>query len=248
MNDFDDYRTICWQVDGTTGFLVLNQPPGNIMNLTFFDEFEDWLDQVEKATPELIIISGASRHFSSGTDLDQLLSEVERSTLEEGTAGNCRIPAFISRNSKIFKRLSNLKIPVIAAISGVCIGSAFELALHCHFRISSKEGLFGLPETTFGLIPGLGGIAAMQRILKRAKAMEYLLRGKTFAASEALDLGLIDMIAERRDLRDVVLGFGRKLPENFKDFDRALLIHKIRKMSQSLENLRTITRYEQEAC
>ena len=78
------------------------------------------------------------------------------------------------------------EIPVVAAIRGVCIGSAFEFALLCHFRICSEDAVFGLPESTFNLLPGLGGIRRITRLAGKATALELALRGRTFGAAEAL--------------------------------------------------------------
>jgi enoyl-CoA hydratase len=100
----------------------------------------------------------------------------------------------MKKNLESFKSVEDIGIPVIAAIKGVCIGSAFELALFCHFRLCTTNAVVGLPESTFGLMPGLGGIQKVLELTSKVKAMELVFRGNTLNAQEALNTGIIDRI------------------------------------------------------
>jgi len=108
-----------------------------------------------------------------------------------------------------------LSLPVISAIRGICLGSALELALFSHFRFCGEEAIFGLPESTFNLIPGIGGIQRFVSLAGKAQALDYILTGRTFDAPTALNLGVVDMILPRKELLTRAEEFAQWLPENY---------------------------------
>ena len=57
----------------------------------------------------------------------------------------------------LFERIYNLPFPTLSAIKGACLGGGLELAMSCDFRFGQKKSLYGLPETSLGIIPGAGG-------------------------------------------------------------------------------------------
>ncbi|MBN1496983.1 MAG: enoyl-CoA hydratase/isomerase family protein [Spirochaetes bacterium] len=137
-----------------------------------------------------IVIRGAGRHFSSGADLDDLRNAVS----DRGA----RAPALLRNNLSAFGFFENCGVPVVAAIQGVCLGSAFELALACHARVCGAGSVLGLPESTFGLMPGCGGITRMLSLAGRARTLELVLSGATFTAEEALAWNLVDVVTPRK--------------------------------------------------
>lgn len=92
--------------------------------------------------------------------------------------------------------------PVVAAINGLCMGGGFELALACDLRIASMAASsIGLPETRIGIFPGGGGTQRLPRVVGEARALEIILRGQTFAADEALAIGLVHEVHNEPVLR-----------------------------------------------
>lgn len=139
-----------------------------------------------------IVIYGAGRHFSSGADLADL-----RNAIDERGAGTT---ALLRDNLTAFGFFERCSVPVVAAIRGICLGSAFELALACHARVCGAGAVLGLPESTFGLMPGCGGITRMLSLAGRARTLELALSGATFTAEEALAWKLVDVVAPRKDV------------------------------------------------
>ena len=159
-------KKISWEVRDDIGYLNFIDAPENRMDTLFFQELQMLTtDTIPKSKIVAIIISGSGRHFSSGANLDDLFHEIENEKRESSV---------LIANHHSLKFLNDLNIPVIAAIKGVCLGSALELALHCHFRLCSNDAIFGLPESSFGLIPGLGGIPKLRQLAGKAKALESL--------------------------------------------------------------------------
>ncbi len=204
---------IQWVVEDRIGWFTFGQPPSNTMTMQFFSAFGQWIDHVS-ADPSLkaIIILGNGRHFSSGADLHELLENSSET--------------WLMRNSLNFARLGLLKIPVIAAIRGICLGSAFELALFCHFRICAEDAVLGLPEASYNLMPGIGGIGHMANLAGKASGIELVLQGATFQSAEAKEMGLIDTVVTKKDLTRVAGDFARALPENLIPGNRKIYIKK----------------------
>ncbi|HNW73564.1 MAG TPA: enoyl-CoA hydratase/isomerase family protein [Bacteroidales bacterium] len=202
VTNFQSHNTLSWTRSDGIGNLILNMPPSNTMSFRFFNEFKEWIGNPDRFDGlKAVIIHGAGRHFSSGSDLDSLLSEIDRvQQIVSGEDTTCSVPPFLPENYNSFLALERLNLPVIAAISGVCIGSGFELSLFCDFRICTHDAVLGLPESTFGLMPGLGGIQRFAQLAGKSRAVEYVLRGCTFQASDALEMGLVDLTVPRSEL------------------------------------------------
>jgi enoyl-CoA hydratase/carnithine racemase len=201
-----DFKTIIWNIEDCIGHLILNQPPSNSMNKLFFDELKLLhLELIPKSDLKAIIISGKGRHFSSGADLNELLQRVLSDCNDD------KEPEFLLHNSTVFNFFEKLEIPVIAAISGVCIGSALELALSCHFRFCEEGSLLGLPESTFNIMPGCGGTQLLTRLTGFSKAVEIILEGRNISPEEALSLGIVDKITPRKQVVQIATNFANEI-------------------------------------
>ncbi|MFP4023395.1 MAG: enoyl-CoA hydratase/isomerase family protein [Thiohalospira sp.] len=208
------FSTINWHTKNKIGFLELNNPPSNKMNSIFFDEFYEWrAGVVQKAEIESLIIYGKGRHFSSGAVVDDLVQIIQKSQNQTGDIKE--VSAYLNKNSRIFFSLKELDIPVISAVRGVCLGSAFELALCADFVICAEKSVLGLPESTFGLIPGCTGTFILPKITTKAIAMELILTGKTFSAEQALNWNLIHRVVPTKQLMDEAIGIANQLKTNF---------------------------------
>ena len=198
MKGNSKYTSLEFFIAGGIGHLVLNKPPANSMNRLLFNELKYIVShEIPAAKLMALIVSANGRHFSSGADLDEMMLNISDDTSfsEENS-----YPAFLEENNTTFLALSRLKIPVIAALKGICIGSAFELALFCHIRICTENTYMGLPESVFNLMPGCGGIYKLTEIIGKAKAMELILSGKNISATEAKELNIIHKIVARNEL------------------------------------------------
>ena len=208
---------ILWQIKDNIGYLVLHDPPSNKMSIPFFYQLNDTIrNKIKKSGISAIIISGSGRHFSSGADLKDLLKIISKKSIKVFDR-IIHTPLFLRLNNKSFLFFNNLKIPVIAAIQGVCLGSAMELMLSCHARICSDNAVFGFPESTFNLMPGLGGTCKILNYLKYSKALELILKGETFGAEEALKLNLVDSIVPKNALMDQAVLLAKRLSEIYKN-------------------------------
>ncbi|MDQ0464791.1 enoyl-CoA hydratase [Caulobacter ginsengisoli] len=86
--------------------------------------------------------------------------------------------------------------PVIAAINGLCMGGGFEISLACDLRVAAPDvEAIGLPETRIGIFPGGGGTQRLPRVIGEARALEFILRGRTVSGAEAGEMGLVHEVA-----------------------------------------------------
>jgi 3-hydroxyacyl-CoA dehydrogenase/enoyl-CoA hydratase/3-hydroxybutyryl-CoA epimerase len=166
----------------------------NIFDAATLDQLNEDLDAVEKdaSLRGLIIASAKKSIFVAGADLKTLL--------EAAKTGKMR--GFIERGQKVFNRLANLKIPIVAAIHGASAGGGYEVALACDYRVASDDPAtrIGLPETSLGLLPAWGGCTRLPRLIGVENAAEVILKGKLYSAQEAFKLGLVDEVAPRDQL------------------------------------------------
>lgn len=219
------YKTIKFKLSDTIGHLVLDQPPSNKMTFAFFAELNHLIQNIEESKDiKGLVISGNGRHFSSGTDLAAILDVVDKRTIKDASGRPVIIPDFLLKNYFSMRILEQLSFPVIAAIRGACLGSAMELTLFSHFRFCSEDAVFGLPESTFNLIPGLGGISNIYHLSGKARAMELILKGNTFPATEALKFKLVDRILPKKELFHQSFLFAKSISSGYRKEKRKLYL------------------------
>lgn len=178
-------------VSGGIARLTLNAPPGNELNA---DSFRELSRLARETFPGLkvrgMIIMGAGRHFSSGADLAELRSMIAEDRKE-------MIERLLADNVESLLAVEELSFPVVAAVRGCCLGVGLELALACRFRVAQRRAVFALPEATFGIIPGCGGILRMKELTGRSRTVELVLSGRMVSAEEAHAIGLVDVVTTR---------------------------------------------------
>lgn len=180
--------------------IILCDLPNNLMDTVFFEEL-NYINKniVSKNKLAGIIIYSKGRHFSAGANLGELFSNIKKDTrIDNGKI--IKFPEFLFENNKTFLFYRKLNIPIVAAISGVCLGSALEFALFCDYRICSNNAILGLPESTFNIFPGCGGITNLYNLVGCGKALELILTGKNFKADEALEHHIIHKIVDKKNL------------------------------------------------
>jgi enoyl-CoA hydratase len=189
-----NFATFQFKESAKIAYLTLNRSPKNVMDALFFKELA-WL--TARVLPELrvkgLIIQGSGRHFSSGTEIQELMASAVAGQQDSQQE-------LFARNATCFHILTNLAYPVVAAVRGCCIGSGMELALACHCRLASPNALFALPEAQFGLMPGCGGTIRLQELIGRRKAMELILTGRSLLAEEALAYGIVDQLVANNEI------------------------------------------------
>ncbi len=112
---------------------------------------------------------------------------------------------------RVFARIAELRVPVVAALNGHALGGGLELAACADIRIAEPQARLGLPETGLGMVPGWSGT---QRLVNRFGAQvvrRMALGGEIFTAAEALPLGLVDQVVDTGTALDAALAYAQRL-------------------------------------
>jgi len=128
-----------------------------------------------------IVLTGDDQAFAGGADIKEM---AEASAVEMLTRSH--IP--------LFDRVRGIHKPIIAAVSGFCLGGGNELAMTCDMIIASETARFGQPEINLGVIPGAGGTQRLTRAVGKPLAMEMVLNNRWLSGQEALQYGLVNRV------------------------------------------------------
>ena len=174
--------SVDYQLDDGIAVLVIANPPGNALTLGVRRGLQAALARAAHA-PEVhaIVLAGADGIFCAGTDMAGLDTGA---LLQAPTTGE--LQALLEASAK----------PVVAALEGAALGEGFELALAAHWRVASREARLGLPDLKLGLIPGAGGTLRCTRLAGAAAALEMIGAARALSAPRALELGLVDALAD----------------------------------------------------
>jgi enoyl-CoA hydratase len=205
------------------GIIKLDNPPENYLMTPDFIDIEVLKEFVEKNSLKGLIFQGIGRHFCAGADLENLYKMANDNTLQDK----------INFGKNILVYISNLDIPTIASVKGVCFGGGLEIALSCSILVSSEKSLFAFPETNLGLMPGLAGTLNLKRKIGNAGAVNMILSGDTVNGEDALKIGLADYVVETKSVHDFSLNIMKKMTNKpLKVIKNVMLsINNIKKMS-----------------
>lgn len=180
-------------------FVLTMQAPGNnLMTDVFFEEFEKIIQKIKAVSDSAkgLIIRGGGRHFSVGANVESLAKHSSSELFNMKDEYDFPEGHIFRKNC--FLLLNELDIPVVSAVSGFCIGSGSEIAVNSHFRICEKNARVGQPESSFGILPTLGGTARTAEICGLAIACEMVLSGELLSAEQAYKIGWADMVVEKK--------------------------------------------------
>lgn len=151
----------------------------------------------------MVLMSGKADTFIAGGDIEQFLDI--RTAVEAERLSRLGQDALV--------RLERLRVPVVAAIHGACLGGGLELALACRYRVCSDDPktTFSAPEVQLGLIPGLGGTQRLPRRIGLQSALDMILTGRSIRPKRALQMGLVDEMVHPAILTAVAVARARAL-------------------------------------
>ncbi|GGE59858.1 crotonase/enoyl-CoA hydratase family protein [Actibacterium pelagium] len=185
-------------VENHVAAVTLNRPDKkNALNFDLLDALVETAQTLQNNREvRAVVLSGSDDTFSAGIDLNLLksilpkMAEIKEKMLNppEGETANLF--------QKPITIWSELKVPVIAAIYGVCFGAGMQLALGADFRIASPTARLSIMEAKWGLIPDMGITQSLPHLLRADVAKELIMTGRVLSAPEAADLGLITRIAD----------------------------------------------------
>lgn len=179
-------------VDGVA-ILTIDNPPVNVLSRDLRQALLKHIDAVaEDNTVKAAVLVGKHDVFIAGADLKEFGHPLSEPTL-----------------LAVIDAIENCPKPVVAAIDGAALGGGFEIAMACDARVGTATSAVGLPEGTFGIIPGAGGTARLPRLIDAVTALQIITSCRQVKADEAKTLGMIDVIVT--DLTHDAAAFARSL-------------------------------------
>jgi len=212
--------TIRYELDADGVATVTFDEPGSPVNTMTLQ----WQHDLAEAAAQLVrdkdrikgvLLASAKTTFFAGAELNSVL----KLKPEDAAEGFARIEAL----KKSFRTIETFGRPVAALLNGAALGGGWEVALaaHARFALDDRKIQFGTPEVSLGLIPGATGITKTVRLLGLMAANPLLLEGKLFGPHEALELGLVDGLADDiADLRAQALAWLADHPDAMQPWDR----------------------------
>jgi enoyl-CoA hydratase len=172
--------------DPPIALVLLNRPDVmNALNDELMEKLAAALEELDRDEDVLcIVLGGSERAFAAGADIGQMA---------EASA----IDMYEARRIDRWDAIRKVRTPVVAAVSGFCLGGGCELAMACDLIVASETARFGQPETGLGIIPGAGGTQRLTRAIGKAKAMDVVLSGRFLDAYEAERAGLVARVVAR---------------------------------------------------
>jgi len=179
--------------------LVLNRPDAmNTMNPTFWRELDGVLTHIQRdGAARALVISSTGKHFSAGMSLDTFSNAIQMD--DQSPEGRAAIFDSLTDLQATFTKLETLRIPVIVAIQGGCIGGAVDMVTACCIRYATKDTFFCIQEINIGMVADVGTLQRLPRLMSEAVVKELAYTGRRLKADKALMYGLVNEVFETND-------------------------------------------------
>jgi enoyl-CoA hydratase len=172
--------------DGVVATVLLNRPQQlNALSDELMEALVEALIELDRDEAiRCIVLGGSERAFAAGADIGEL-------------AQASAIELLYQRRVERWDEIRALWTPLVAAVSGFCLGGGCELAMSCDLIVASETARFGQPETSLGIIPGAGGTQLLVRAVGKSLAMDMILSGRMLSAREAFAAGLVARVVAK---------------------------------------------------
>ena len=211
------YKSFTVDIADHVANLVLSRPDElNTMSRDFWVELGDVLEEINKNSEvRVVVMSSTGKHFCAGMDLSAFSNGVDNIP-DEKKPDHARIGEAVYRVAKELQgyitSLEKIRVPVIAAIHGGCIGGAVDLVTACDIRLASKDAFFCIQEINIGMAADVGTLQRLPKIIPDSKMREMAYTGRRMYADEAKETGLVsdtyesqeEMLAAANELAKVI--------------------------------------------
>jgi enoyl-CoA hydratase/carnithine racemase len=174
---------------GAVATIRLDRPPANALAREVSLELSAAAKEVSAdGGVRAVVVWGGERIFAAGADIKAMVDY-----------GHEEVASDVGALEQACRDVEAIPTLTIAAINGYALGGGCELALSCDFRFAAQDTRIGLPEIRLGIIPGSGGTQRLPRVVGLPIARDLVYTGRHVNAAEALEIGLVDRVAEGTD-------------------------------------------------
>ncbi|NEX46363.1 enoyl-CoA hydratase [Pseudotabrizicola algicola] len=197
------YDTLIVEVEDYVSLIRLNRPDAlNALNSKLMKELASALQAADRDdNVRVIVLTGSEKAFAAGADVKEMAEKSFTDVYFDNLFG---VEAEI---------IARVRKPIIAAVSGYCLGGGCELAMLADFIIASDTAKFGQPEINLGIVAGMGGTQRLTRFVGKSKSMDMHLTGRFMESAEAERCGLVSRVFPAKDLMTEVMKIAQKIVE-----------------------------------
>ncbi len=195
MVESDEEKLVLIERRGEVAVLTLNRPDKrNALNLALVRALGDSLETLalDGDLRALVLRGAGEKAFVAGADI----GELKERGAEESLAGI---------NARLFQKVEEFPLPIVAACHGWSLGGGMELAMACDIRVASVSARFGQPELNLGILPAAGGMHRLPALVGMGMAKDLVLTGRILNAEEALRAGLVSRVVPDERVFDEAL-------------------------------------------
>ncbi|MDP2252320.1 MAG: enoyl-CoA hydratase-related protein [Hydrogenophaga sp.] len=193
--------TTCFSLSSTddVAHLVMSRPAElNTMNPTFWRELDEVLTRLHnEGTARALVISSTGKHFSAGMSLETFAGAISMD--DQSPEGRAAIFDLLTDMQATFTKLENLRIPVICAIQGGCIGGAVDMVTAACIRYASADAFFCIQEINIGMVADVGTLQRLPKLIPLAVVKELAYTGRRLSADKAMGHGLVNEVFETHE-------------------------------------------------
>ena len=188
----------------------------NTMNRSFWKELSHIMDEINRNSEvRVVIMSSTGKHFCAGMDLDAFSHGVDNIPNDKKPDA-ARVGEAIYRSAKelqgYISSMEKIRVPVIVAIQGGCIGGAVDMVTACDIRLATAKAFFCIQEINIGMAADVGTLQRLPRLIPDSKMRELAYTGRRMYADEAKSSGLVsntydsqeDMLAAAKELAEQI--------------------------------------------
>jgi enoyl-CoA hydratase len=189
-----------FNLEGDVGEIVIADPPLNLFGLELSRDLASAAGEAGDSAARAIVVRAEGDNFSAGANVEMFLGRDEEAAR-----------ALIEEFMPAIRRFSELTVPTVVAVQGLCLAAGLEVALSCDLIWAAEGSHLGLVEGVIGATPFGGGT---QRLVARAgagRAAEAVLSARAYPAETMLDWGVVNRVVPAEDLLDKVQSFARRL-------------------------------------
>lgn len=192
-----DFTTLKIELDGPVARLLLNRPDkANAMSEAMWRELPQaaaWLNTQKQV--RVVILAGSGRHFTAGIDLE-VLSSLSQKVTGPGCPARAReyLREWILGAQASITAIENIRVPVIAAIQGACVGAGVDLIAACDLRHTTRDAKFCIKEVDLAVVADVGTVQRLRHIVGYGRLAELTYSGDTFDGDKAGAIGLVSAV------------------------------------------------------
>jgi len=195
------YQCVAFSITDKVAHLILNRPAAlNTMQPVLWRELTDILQTLQRdASARALVISSTGKHFTAGMALDVFGAD-EGISLNDGSAGGrANIAPQLTDMQQAFTLIEQLRMPVIAAIQGGCIGGGVDMISACDIRLATADAFFCIQEINIGMTADLGTLQRLPKLIPEGIVHELAYTGRRLPAQRALAIGLVNEVFDTQE-------------------------------------------------